>query len=169
MKLTVPILLLLTGSAAAEKVTLQAVPASNEPKVVGSQAVCKSDNDFLRIARTKLDGHEVLLLSDCARAHSQLAFETKSGWHLFASDPYGGTTSIVKVRKRNVLLHRADTYGDRDTSMTRVDLCAYDKEGAPACGSAEVQCPETGCRDPEIIKGALWLHAKGGRKRFPIE
>ena len=169
MKLTVPILLLLTGSAAAEKVTLQPVAASKEPRVVGSQAVCKDENDFLRTSRTKLDGHEVLLLTDCARAHSQIAFQTKDGWRMFVTSPAGGFASIVKWKKRSLLLHRVDSYVSPDKSTSHVDLCAYDKDGAPSCGSAEVECPETGCRDPEIVKSALWLHAKGGRKRFPIE
>jgi hypothetical protein len=169
VKLTVLILVLLTGSAAAEKVTLQPIAASKEPRVVGSVAVCKGDNDFLRSSRTKLDGHEVLLLSDCAGAHSQIAFETKDGWRMFATSPAGGFASILKWRKRNLLLHRVDRYVSPESSTSHVDLCAYGKDGVPSCGSAEVECPETGCRDPEIIKSALWLHAKGGRKRFPIE
>ncbi|HUS31076.1 MAG TPA: hypothetical protein VMZ53_21345 [Kofleriaceae bacterium] len=170
MKRTVPILLLLCGSASADTLTLAPVPSASEPNVVGSKAVCKGDNDFLRVARTKLDGHEVLVLGDCAGTHSYLALETKSGWTRFVSAPGWGSVTSTKLKKRDVLLHRIDTYVDQDKSTSRVDLCVYDdKAGTPSCGSAEVECPETGCREPEIIKGALWMHAAGGRKRFLID
>jgi hypothetical protein len=89
----------------------------------------------------------------------------------------GETTTVTKLKSRKVLLHRVDTAHrsirsdgsvESEMHMSHVDVCAYDKE-VPSCGSAEVECPVTGCKAPEIVKGALWLHAKGGRKKFKIE
>jgi hypothetical protein len=173
VKLTVPILLILTGSAAAEGVTLSAVPASSAPHVVGSEAVCKDTGDRLRITKTKLEGHEVEVLRTCAQASTRIAFQTKDGWTEY--DAGAGTTgrhestTFEKIGKRRFLVHRVDTYVSNESATSRFDLCAYDKSGAPQCGAVEVECPETGCQEPAILKGALWLHAKGGRKKFPIK
>jgi hypothetical protein len=175
VKLTVSILMFLTGSAAAERLTLATVPATPAPRVVGSKAVCKDANDFLRMTRTKLDGHEVGILLECDQAHTQIALETKDGWTRFASGAVGmrEITKITKFGKRRVLVHRIDTRVNDDAEThhdtSRFDVCTYDKADAPTCGSVEVDCPETGCQEPSFLKGALWLHAKGGRKRFPIE
>jgi hypothetical protein len=170
VKLTVLLLLALGGTAAGENLTLSAVPASAEPNIAGSAAVCK-DGDRLRlVSRMKLDGHEVQLLRECDGDHEKLAFETKDGWREFDSGAIGGSeqTTFSTLKKRRMLMHRIDTR-DGDTSHSRVDLCGYDKSGAPQCGTASVECPETGCQEPTILKGALWLHAKGGRQRFPIK
>lgn len=171
VKLTVPLLLALTGSAAADNLTLSAIPSSAEPNIAGSAAVCK-DGDHLRlVSRMKLDGHEVQQLRECDGDHDEkFAFETKDGWREYDGGSIGGSesTTFMTLKKRRMLMHRSDTRaGERATQ--RVDLCAYDKAGAPQCGSASVECPETGCQEPAILKGALWLHAKGGRQRFPIK
>jgi hypothetical protein len=170
VKLTVPILLFLTGSAAAESVTLHDVAASSAPHIVGSEAVCKAADDRLRMQKLKLDGHEVQILRTCKAGSSRIAFETKDGWRERVSGPADGMelTSIVKIGKRRVLLHRMDRRVSDDKTTSRIDVCSY-KDDVPQCGVLEVECPETGCREPSVVKGALWLHAKGGRKRFPIE
>jgi len=160
----------LVGSAHAENLTLSAVPSSSEPNIAGSAAVCKDGQRLRLISRLKLDSHEVQLLRECDGDHVKIAFETKDGWREFDSGPMGfsESTTFTKVKNRRVLMHRVDTR-DGDTSHSRVDLCGYDKAGVPQCGSASVECPETGCQEPSILKGALWLHAKGGRQRFPIK
>lgn len=196
MKLTVSILVLLTGSAAAEGVTLSPVAPHEAPNVVGSEAVCKDTNDRLRVSKTKLDGHEVQVLHQCGATDlgAELAFETKDGWRFFDGgliayqagnmtdaplhvSLLSETTSLAKLKSRKVLVHRVDTSHrairsdgtvESETRKSHVDVCAFDKDGGPSCGSAEVDCPETGCRAPEIIKDSLWLHAKGGRKKFTI-
>jgi hypothetical protein len=161
---------MLAGSAGAEDLTLSAVPSSSEPNIARSAAVCTDDQRLRLVSRMKLDGHEVQLLRECDGDHERLAFETKDGWREFDSGVSGSseTTSFLTFKKRRMLMHQLVTR-DGDTSRARVDLCAYDKTGAPRCGSVSVECPETGCKDPAFLKGALWLHAKGGRQRFPIK
>jgi len=170
VKLTVPILLTLAGSASAENLTLSSVPSSDEPDIAGSAAVCKDGNRLRLISRLKLDGHEVQVLRECDGHHAKIAFETKSGWHEFDSvDINGGEqATITKLKNRRVLMHQIQTR-DGDTTTHRVELCGYGKDGIPECGFVQVECPETGCQEPTILKGALWLHAKGGRQRFPIK
>jgi len=81
---------------------------------------------------------------------------------------------------RHALLHRIDTAqrgvdvdGTRaapDSRIdSRVDVCTFDTDGTPMCGYVVVECPEMGCKPPELIKGALWIHTKDGRKRYVIE
>lgn len=174
VKLTFSILVFLTSTAAAEKLTLSAVPAvDGPPSVVGSYAVCKDTSSHIRTARLDVQGHEVDMLTDCARTHSQIALQSKTGWFVFASGDVGSeSTTFASIQKKRALLHRIDTSsgeGDALRRASRIDVCTFNDKDIPLCGAVEVECPETGCKVPEIVKGALWLHAKGGRKKFTIE
>jgi hypothetical protein len=168
-----PILIFLTGTASAGTVTLSPVPATESvPSVVGSYAVCKDATVHVRVERLELQGHEVDVMRDCDQAHVLIALQTKAGWTLYTGGAPGSEqSSFATVKKKRALLHRTDTStgsGDSLHVISRVDVCTYD-DSIPKCGAVSVECPETGCKAPEILKGALWLHAKGGRQKFTIE
>lgn len=142
---------------------------------------CTAQKAHTRWTTTKLESRVVEVLHECGDdGHTQLAFEAKDaakGVHLYTSAAIGAKglqlyseqVTIGKLKGgKKALLHRVDVRHD-DRTDSRIDVCTFDTDGTPTCGFAEVTCPETGCKEPEIIKGALWIHAKDGRKRYVIE
>ncbi|HSD86512.1 MAG TPA: hypothetical protein VLB44_03320 [Kofleriaceae bacterium] len=180
MKITICALLLLAGTAFADnKLQLSRVgPAEPAPTIASSVSKCAS-NEHTRWIEVKLDARKVELLHECgsADAHAKLAFEAKDGKgvHVYTSavlDKIQWPPEVMTIGKlkggKKALLHRVDLRIE-DQATSRIDVCTFDSDGMPKCGHAEVTCPETGCKPPEIMKGALWIHAKDGRKRYVIE
>jgi hypothetical protein len=151
--------------------------ATTAPRVVNSSLQCDKPDARVRATRLTFDDHEVNVLRECSKdiktPRTQLVFESKDGKYQSYWSGTGQWSEQLVIGKlkdgRHALLHRIDTDAAGETDVKgRVDVCAYDKAGALGCGFVEFDCPETGCKEPEILKGALWVHAKGGRKRFPI-
>jgi hypothetical protein len=172
--------LLLTGGTAFADSTLQLErlePAEPAPDLADSASKCAS-SEHTRWAEAKLDARRVVVLHECrgSESHTVLAFDAKDGprMHLYTSAVIGDLrwpTELLSIGTlkggKKTLLHRIDT-PDADQTDSQIDVCTFDSDGAPVCGSVEITCPETGCKPPEIIKGALWLHAQDGRKRYTI-
>jgi hypothetical protein len=183
VKLTFAIVVFLGGTAAADSVTLSAVPTSEPLPLVSYWSACSANKQRVQTTKLTLDGHDVAVLHQCTTDPqvTEIAFEAANAttWHLFESGTVKSSESTIlsKLKDgRQALLHRLDSpIAGKDPDAptlysSRVDICAYDKKsGAPQCGVVEVQCPETGCQKPEILKGSLWIHAKGGRKKFDIK
>ena len=91
MKITVPLVLCLSGSAAAQPLTLTPVAAPTQaPRIVFNEEQCSGQNDRIRPTRRGLGKRRVSVLHQCGASdvNAELAFEGKGkndGWQIWTS------------------------------------------------------------------------------------